>query len=90
MFFFCKYAWNPIAPSPILLSLAALNLAFSRESGALSMKKVSTLSKNLIRSEIKYSSSCHSSNFSKFTLDRQHTAVLSSLVGRVISEQRLL
>ena len=30
------------------------------------------------------------SNSSKFTLDKQHTAVLSPFVGRVISEHKLL
>ena len=29
-------------------------------------------------------------SYYQFTLDKQHTAVLSSLVGKVISEQRLL
>ena len=36
------------------------------------------------------SSSFHSSNFSRLTEERQHTAVRSSLVGRVISEHKLL
>src|SRR6056300_1105698 len=34
--------------------------------------------------------SLQSSKYSKLTEDKQHTAVLSSLVGKVISEQRLL
>ena len=57
------------------------------------MKSVYTLSKNLITSLIKFLSSFHSSYFSEFKEDRQHTAVLSlpSLsipVGKVISLHR--
>ena len=59
-------------------------------SGALSIKSVRTLSKNLITSPIKFLSSFHSSYFSIFKDERQQTAVLSlpSLsipVGKVIS-----
>ena len=58
------------------------------------MKSDNTLSKNLITSLIISGSSFHSSYFSKFKDDKQHTAVLSlpSLsipVGRVISLHKL-
>src|SRR5210317_718254 len=44
----------------------------------------------VIKSSMNIGFSDHSSKYSKLTEDKQHTAVLSSLVGRVISEQRLL
>ena len=58
------------------------------------MKSDKTLSKNLITSPIIFGSSFHSSYFSKFNEDKQHTAVLSfpSLsipVGKVISLHKL-
>ena len=74
----------------MLRSCEALYLAFSNESGAFSIKCCNTLSKNLIKSGIKLSSFSHSLYFYRFTLDKQHTAVLSSFVCKVISEQRLL
>ena len=43
-----------------------------------------------IKSGIKEGWSFHLSKYSRSTLDKQHTAVLSSSVARVISEQRLL
>ena len=65
----------------------------SRESPSFiteSIKCCNILSNIVIKSLIKNSDSFHSLKYSKFTLDKQHTAVLSSLVGNVISEQRLL
>ena len=44
----------------------------------------------VIKSCIKLSSLDHSSKYSKLTEDKQHTAVLSSSVGKVISEHKLL
>ena len=44
----------------------------------------------VIKSSMNTGFSLHSSKFSKFTEDKQHTAVRSSLVGKVISEHRLL
>ena len=44
----------------------------------------------VIKSLMNIGFSDHSSKYSKFTLDKQHTAVRSSLVARVISEHRLL
>ena len=57
---------------------------------ALSIKCCKTLSSIVTRSSIKFLSFDHSSKCSRFTEERQQTAVRSSLVGRVISEQRLL
>ena len=54
------------------------------------MKCSKTLSSIVTKSLINKSSLDHSSNFSRLTLDKQQTAVRSSSVGRVISEQRLL
>ena len=59
-------------------------------STALPMKCSSVLSNMVTRSDIKFSSSFHSSKYSKLTLDKQQTAVRSSLVGSVISEHKLL
>ena len=44
----------------------------------------------VIKSSMKLSSLAHVSKCSKFTDDKQPTAVLSSFVGKVISEHRLL
>ena len=44
----------------------------------------------VIKSCIKLSSFDQSSKYSKLTEDKQHTAVLSSSVGKVISEHKLL
>ena len=87
--FFCKRAWNPNAPSPIDLSLIAEYLALCTEELALSIKKLRTLSSISIMSGIKSLLFFHSSKYSKFTEDKQHTAVLSLLVGKNISVQRL-
>ena len=83
-----------MTPKPTLLSFAAEYVASLNSSGALLIKSVRTLSKNLITSSIKLSSSFHSSYFSIFNEDKQQTAVLSlpSLsipVGRVISLHKL-
>merc|ERR1711969_57054 len=75
--FFCKKECSPITPSPTLLSLIAEYLASLKESGALLIKSVKTLSKNLITSSIKSELFFHSSYVSKFNEDKQHTAVLS-------------
>ena len=53
------------------------------------MKCCSTLSKKRIISGINKLSFFHSSYFSKLREDKQQTAVRVSLVGRVISVQRL-
>ena len=57
---------------------------------AFSIKDVNTLSRKRTKSGINAGTFDHSSKYSRFTLDKQHTAVLSSLVASVISEQRLL
>ena len=54
------------------------------------MKCSSTLSSIVTKSSINFSSLDHSSKYSRLTLDKQQTAVLSSLVGKVISEHKLL
>ena len=76
-------------PRPILRSLIAEYLARSNSSGAFSIKNVKTLSKNLTTSGMNCLLPLHSSNFSKFKLERQHTAVRSSFVGKVISLHKL-
>lgn len=63
-------------------------------SGAVSMKFCSTLSKKRMTSAMKRGSSFHCIQVSRFSEERQHTAVRCSPcwsmpVGRVISEQRL-
>ena len=90
----CRKEWKPITPRPTLRSRMALYLALAMESGAVSMKLCSTLSRNRITSGMKFGSLCHSNQVSRFSEDRQQTAVRSSPcwsipVGSVISEQRL-
>ena len=72
-----------------LLKFALYSPSFS-VSIALSIKCCNTLSNIVIKSAIKKESFDHSSKCSKLTEDKQQTAVLSSSVGKVISEHRLL
>jgi len=76
------------------MDLSAEYFASLNWSGALLIKSDKTLSRNLMTSLIMSGSSFHSSYFSKFNEDKQHTAVLSlpSLsipVGKVISLHKL-
>ena len=56
----------------------------------LSKKGTPTLGGALIIACLSFSTILWTSNFSKFTLDKQQTAVRSSLVASVISEHKLL
>jgi hypothetical protein len=88
----CRNEWKPITPRPTERSRLA-EYGAGHSGGARSMKSCSTLSRKRITSSMNARSSFHSSQVSRFSDDRQQTAVRSlprwsRPVGSVISLHR--